>query len=139
MKPVLLDTGVIVALLDRRGRFHKAATAAIGQTTAPLVTCEPVIAESCHLLRRVTGAREAILANIEAGVFQLPVTLTQCVSAVRRVMAKYSDRQVDLADAFLIHLANEFGADEILTLDGDFDSYRWGRNNRFKMLLQSDL
>jgi len=67
--PVLLDTGVIVALLDRREDYHHAATEAIQQFTSPLITCEPVIAESCHLLRRLDGAREAVLANVEAGVF----------------------------------------------------------------------
>jgi predicted nucleic acid-binding protein len=133
--PVLLDTGAIVALLDRRENYHQAAIEAVQQSASPLITCEPVIAESCHLLRRIEGAREAVLANVEAGVFQIPVELPQCISAVRRTMAKYRDRPVDLADAFLIHLANEFKTGDILTLDRDFLVYPWGRNASFRSLI----
>jgi uncharacterized protein len=129
---------VIVALLDRREVFHQRASAALAEIAAPLVTCEAVIAESCYLLRRVSGAREMVLANVESGVFQLPVQLGQCAPAVRRIWSKYRDREIDLADAFLIHLANEFSAGDILTLDCDFRVYRWGRNNLFRLRLPLD-
>jgi predicted nucleic acid-binding protein len=38
-------------------------------------------------------------------------------------MQKYKDRKIDLADACLIHLADEFGTADILTLDRDFAIY----------------
>jgi len=47
MKPVLLDTGVIVALLDRSEQYHAACVEAVTDNLAPLVTCEAVIAEAC--------------------------------------------------------------------------------------------
>ena len=75
MKPVLLDTGVIVALLDRSENFHQACAEAVRSLEAPLVTCEAVIAESCYLLRNLPGAPEAIIENIAAGIFQLPFQL----------------------------------------------------------------
>ncbi len=56
MKPVLLDTGVIVALLDRSERFHTRCVAAVEQINQQLVTCEAVVAESCYLLRNTFGA-----------------------------------------------------------------------------------
>jgi uncharacterized protein len=129
---------VIVALLDRREAFHQRAAAALGEITAPLVTCEPVIAESCHLLRRVAGARKLVLANVESGVFQLPLQLGYCASAIRRIWNKYRDHDIDLADAFLVHLGNEFSAGEILTLNRDFRIYRWGRNNPFRIRVPLD-
>src|SRR5262249_18740657 len=42
--PVLLDTGVIVALLDRDERHHDACVFAVRDLGAELVTCEAVIA-----------------------------------------------------------------------------------------------
>lgn len=36
----------------------------------PLVTCEAVIVESCYLLRARSGAQDAILENVEKGIFQ---------------------------------------------------------------------
>lgn len=52
MKPVLIDTGCIVALLDRSERHHARCVEVVTHLTCPLVTCEAVIAESCYLLRR---------------------------------------------------------------------------------------
>lgn len=134
MKPVLLDTGVIVALLDRSEKRHKACAAAVQEVEAPLITCEAVIAESCYLLRNLAGASEAVVANVVAGIFQIPFQLSQEAAAVQQVLRKYRDRRIDLADSCLIHLADEFGTGDILTLDGDFSIYRWGRNKAFRVL-----
>jgi predicted nucleic acid-binding protein len=51
-------------------------------------------------------------------------------------MSKFHDREIDLADACLIHLASSFGTGDILTLDRDFEVYRWGRNNLFHSLIR---
>jgi predicted nucleic acid-binding protein len=53
-------------------------------------------------------------------------------------MQKYGDRRIDLADASLIHLATELNSPDILTLDRDFEFYRWGRNNPFHLLIGLD-
>jgi len=136
LKPVLLDTGVIVALLDRSEKHHPTCVETIRQIRAPLVTCEAAIAESCYLLRRVPGASESILENVAAGIFQIPLPLTACAREIQRVLRKYRDRQIDLADACLIHLATELGTGKILTLDKDFNVYRWGRSNAFEPLVE---
>jgi uncharacterized protein len=134
VKPMLLDTGVIVALLDRSERLHEACAAAVREIEAPLITCEAVIAESCYLLRKLAGASEAVVENVAAGIFQVPFQLSREAAGVKQVLRKYRDRQIDLADACLIRLADEFGAADILTLDRDFAVYRWGRNKAFRML-----
>lgn len=72
MKPVLLDTGVIVALLDRSEQYHAACADVISNVEAPLITCEAVISESCYLLRNLPGASEAVIDNVIAGIFQIP-------------------------------------------------------------------
>jgi len=105
---------------------------------APLVTCETVIAESCYLLRDVEGAAEAILHGVATREFLIPVSLADAAVPVRRIVAKYRDRNIDLADAFLIHLADEFSTGDILTVDRDFRVYRWGRNNHFQVLVELD-
>jgi uncharacterized protein len=134
VKPVLLDTGVIVALLDRSERLHDACAEAVREIEAPLITCEAVIAESCYLLRNLAGTSEAIIENVAAGIFQIPFQLSHEATGVKQVLRKYRDRRIDLADACLIRLADEFGTADILTLDNDFAVYRWGRNRAFRML-----
>ena len=135
MKPVLLDTGVIVAWLDRSERHHKMCVEALDNLAAPLVTCEAVIAESCYLLRRLPGAGAAILENVASGTFQIPLQLSRSASEIQRVFRKFRDREVDLADACLVHLADALRTGDILTLDRDFAVYRWGRNQPFHFII----
>ena len=137
MKPVLLDTGAIVALLDRNESAHQACADAVQQLQAPLLTCEAVIAESCYLLRNLAGASEAVIENIAAGMFQVAFQLSHEAASVKQVLRKYRDRKIDLADACLIRLADMFETGDILTLDRDFTIYRWGKNKPFKMLLSN--
>ena len=134
MKPVLLDTGVIVALLDRSEKFHHACAEAVRELEAPLITCEAVIAESCYLLRNLPGAPEAVIENVAAGTLQIPFQLSPEAVAVKQVLRKYRDHKIDLADACLIRLAEEFETADILTLDNEFAVYRWSRNKPFRIL-----
>ncbi len=135
MKRVLLDTGVIVALLDRSERYHARCVQALENLEQPLVTCEAVIAESCYLLRELNGAPEAVLANVEQGIFQIPFQIAHSAAAVRAIVHKYRDVPADFADACLIQMADELETGEILTLDSDFARYRWRRNRTFHSLI----
>jgi predicted nucleic acid-binding protein len=137
LKATLLDTGVIVALLDRSERTHDVCVDAVKESAAPLVTCEAVIAESCYLLREHSGAAEAILENVRTGVFHIPFQLSKAAAPLQRLFRKYRDRKMDFADACLVHLAGELQTGDILTLDGDFEIYRWGANRPFHRLLQN--
>jgi predicted nucleic acid-binding protein len=60
--------------------------------------------------------------------------LTQAAAPIQRLFRKYRDRQMDLADACLVHLAGEFETGDILTFDSDFEIYRWGPNKPFHLL-----
>jgi len=133
LKPVLLDTGVIVALLDRSERYHSACRDAVENLRRPLVTCEAVIAESCYLLRNLSGAPEAVVRNVEESNFQIYPVLTSAAE-VRKSLAKYRGRRADFADACLIVMASQLNTGDILTLDRDFTFYRWSRNKAFRIL-----
>lgn len=138
MKPVLLDTGAIVALLDRSERHHTRFVEVIEGLERPLVTCEAVIAESCYLLRGLPGAADVVLENVEQGIFQIPFQLSGSVPRVRRVLGKYRDLAMDFADACLVQLADELNSGDILTLDRDFESYRWHRTRPFRFIVPLD-
>jgi predicted nucleic acid-binding protein len=135
MTPILLDTGVIVALLDRSELRHRECVKSIEAIDAPLVTCEAVITEACYLVRRLRGAREEILKSVAAGTFHIPIQLSDCATAVEGILRKYRDREMDLADACLVHLASELRSGEILTLDRDFLVYRWGGKHSFHSII----
>jgi predicted nucleic acid-binding protein len=113
----------------------KSCAEVVRELRAPLITCEAVIAESCYLLRNLAGAPEAVIENVAAGVFQVPFQLSREAVGLKQVLRKYRDRKIDLADACLIRLAEEFETADILTLDRDFAFYRWSGNKPFRVLL----
>jgi len=135
MKATLLDTGVIVALLDRDERYHLQCVDVVSDVVGPLVTCEAVIAEACYLLRRTHGAPEAVLKNVSTGVFQTPVRLVDRATSIEKLLTKYRDVPMDLADACLVDLADQTDTGQILTLDSDFEIYRWRSRRKFDLMV----
>jgi predicted nucleic acid-binding protein len=135
MKSVLLDSSVIVALLDTREQFHERCVRVVEELVQPLVTCEAVISESCYLLRKVPHASEKILANVEEGIFQISFQLKRSATSVHAILRKYHDLPVSFADACLVQMADELDTGDILTLDSDFKHYRWRRTRNFHLLI----
>jgi predicted nucleic acid-binding protein len=136
MKATLLDTGVIVALLDRDERHHVPCVETVSDLIGPLVTCEAVVAQACYLLRGTPGAPEAIIKNVANGVFQTPMRLTDQASAVEKLLRKYHDVPMALADACLVDLADQMDTGQLLTLDHDFEIYRWRSRRKFELLIE---
>jgi predicted nucleic acid-binding protein len=89
-------------------------------------------------LRGIDGASQAILENVAKGIIQVTFAMSDRATEVARLMKKYADVPMDLADACLVDLATETGTGRILTLDSDFRFYRWGRNRQFEILLDVD-
>jgi predicted nucleic acid-binding protein len=57
MKPtVIIDTGFLVALLNRSEQYHSWVKNQLNNISSPIITCEPVITETCFLLRKIYGA-----------------------------------------------------------------------------------
>jgi predicted nucleic acid-binding protein len=138
MKPVLLDSGVIVALLDTRERYHEQCVRAMEELEQPLATCEAVISESCFLFKKIPHASDRILANVEKGIFQILFQLTRSAVSVHAILRKYRDLPVSFADACLVQMADELDTSDILTLDSDFVHYRWRKTRAFRMLIPLD-
>jgi uncharacterized protein len=133
--PVLVDSGFIVALIDRSDGRHQECKSAMESLERILVTCEAVIAESCYLLRSIPGAAERVLINVEEGFLQIPRALSGSTAAIRAIMRKYRNIPASLADACLVCLADEMDTGDILTLDSDFLIYRWRVNRPFNFVV----
>ena len=133
--PILVDASFLVSVYDKREPYHRQCMAALDQVNRPLVTCEPVVTEAMYLLRRLSGAPQAILASIQEGQLEIPFQLARGVDEVLAYYTKYRDTPCDFADACLIAMADQLDTGDILTLDSDFMHYRWRRNKRFRMLI----
>jgi predicted nucleic acid-binding protein len=123
IRNVLVDAGPLVALLDRRDRFHAWATSQLLERKPPLLTCEAVLAEAAHLLRRVRG-EPALLELVRRGLVITSFRLDDEVTRVAKLMARYDNVPMSLADACLVRMAEQLEDSTVMTLDGDFRIYR---------------
>ena len=123
-KQVLLDTGPLVASINRRDRFHEWAKMQLAHISPPMLTCEAVIAESCFLLRQTPGGSKAILELVRRGIALVAFRIEDHAEALIRLMTKYSDVPMSLADACLVRMSELHPDSSIMTLDADFKLYR---------------
>lgn len=120
----LLDTGPLVALLDRSDAEHRWATAQMGAIRRPLVTCEAVVSETCFLLAKLPRARVQLRLWMEAGqIGHLPLDQPGVARSLA-LMERYANVPMSFADACLVALAEATPAARIFTLDRDFLIYR---------------
>ncbi len=129
----VVDTGVLVAYLNRRDNLHEWACKELDRVTPPLLTCEAVVAECCYLLQG-SGGDEAILKMIEDGYIQIPFSLGDHVKEVGQTLSKYKTQKVSLADASLVRMLELIKGGIILTTDSDFQIYRIHRSKRISMI-----
>lgn len=138
MNQVLVDAGFLIALNDRSEPRHALCAQVYQSLPSELVTCEAVICEALHLLRRYPPAVNAILMSVNEGALSIAFNLLESSVPVLSIMEKYRDTPCDFADACLIHMADQLDTGDILTLDSDFRHYRRRRNRRFNLLIPLD-
>lgn len=128
MTRVLLDTGPVVALLNRRDHYHAWTRAALDTVTPPVFTCEAVLSEACFLLARIDGGAEAVLALVAADIIRVEFQISVEIAAVRQLVQRYASVPMSFADACLVRMSELELRSVVLTLDSDFKRYR--RNRR---------
>jgi predicted nucleic acid-binding protein len=121
---ILLDTGPLVALLNGRDEHHDWARFHWAQTEPPLLTCEAVLSEACFLLRGAPRGNEAVFELVRRRVVQIAFHLEDHLEAVTRLLRKYANVPMSLADGCLVRMAELSAESAILTLDNDFRLYR---------------
>ncbi|MGH7996418.1 MAG: type II toxin-antitoxin system VapC family toxin [Opitutaceae bacterium] len=139
MSGVLADTGALVALLDRRQRFHSWAIEQARSITPPLLTCEAVIAETLFLLADLPGSRAAVGENFANGAWALDFSLKAERSRVFALMDTYEDQPMSLADACLVRMTELHGGASVFTLDGHFRVYRRNRRQTISLVIPPEI
>lgn len=138
MTPVAVDTGPIVALLNARDRHHAWACKTFSILEPPLLSCEAVLAEACHLLSRLHGGSAAALALLAAGVIEIHFDLASEIAAVKALMTRYDSVPMSLADASLVRIAELDARTQIVTLDSDFRIYRRAGRHALKVMMPEE-
>jgi uncharacterized protein len=119
---LLVDAGFLVALLSRRDFHHQWAITQAPDHALPWRTCEAVLSEAFHLL----GARgaPALGAMLRRRALIAAFDLDNDVEPVLKLLQKYSNVPMSLADACLVRMSETLADPIILTTDSDFRIYR---------------
>ena len=121
---MLLDTGPLVAWLDGSDQWHEKSVRMATGVKPPLLTCEPVLTETCFLLQNQPQAIDEVARWLESGFIRVAFSLEKRVSGVFRLVAKYRDMPMSLGDACLVAMLESGLGDRIFTLDDHFRIYR---------------
>lgn len=118
----LLDTGPLVSALAREEpHFGPWAKDLMRRLAYPVYTCEAVLTEAAHFL----GTADPVLATLADGLLACPWDLAEHQARVHELVRKYADRPMDLADACLVAMSEQWWDCKVITVDaGDFRVYR---------------
>jgi predicted nucleic acid-binding protein len=126
-RETLLDTGPLVAFLNRRDRYHAWAKRYLDESEPPLLTCEAVLSEACFLLRGYERGPETVIDLVDRGLLAVSLNLEKEAAPLKRLLARYAGVPMSLADACLVRMSELHPDAVLLTLDSDFRIYRKNR------------
>ena len=138
MKGLLLDTGPLVAILDRNDSHHTRVHQRFASLRGRVFTTGAVITEAAFFLQDVPGGMRQLVTLLDA----LRTEIWDCFGlatllSAESLMADYADTPMDFADATLVLAAEHYSIGDIVTLDErGFRTYRYQRNKRFRLLLR---
>src|SRR5262245_51338336 len=104
---VLVDAGFLVALFNRRDSHHRWAAELARRQSPPWQTCEAVLSEVFHLVdARGVPTLESLLRR---RALVVAFRLADDLESVLRLMRKYAQVPMSLADACLVRMTETIG------------------------------
>ncbi len=131
----LIDTGAMVAILDRNDEWHGACVEALSSLRLPFATTAAVLAELFHLVGDDPHGPSSAWAFLRSGAVVLAPVEERDLPHLESLMKRYADRPMDFADATLVHIAERESLTTVFTTDhDDFETYRIGKRGRFRIV-----
>jgi predicted nucleic acid-binding protein len=131
---IILDTGPLVALLDKREDFHHWTIAQLPELRGPLVTCEAVLTEAFFLISAEPNPNRQLHTLLQNGVIIGDFSFPRQLLRVLHLMQTYRKVPMSLADACLVCMVENNPASTLFTLDRDFTVYRQQRRRLIPLL-----
>jgi len=132
---VLVDTGPLVAVIDRTDPWHDVCVQSLPRLRLPLLTTEAVLTEFFHLVGDDEREVQAAWRLLRSGIITLGQITDRDLPELQRLMHVYADRPMDFADATLVHLAHRDRLNTIFTIDfSDLQTYRIHGRQRFRIV-----
>lgn len=129
LQKIILDTGPLVAYINKNDRCHEWTMAQFSTMTPPLFTCEAVLSESCFLLKDYANGPSSVLDLLKRELLTISFRLKDECSIVKALLNKYKNVPMSLTDGCLVRMAGQISDSVTFTLDNDFKIYRKNRRN----------
>ena len=131
----IADTGFLVAFANRNDKHHDWALGVAERITAPLLTCEAVLAEASFHLQDTA----LVLAMLRAGLIDLAFDARESQPQLEALARKYADRNPDLADLCLVRMSELHPHHSVVTVDrADFKVYRRNKRESIPLICPPD-
>jgi predicted nucleic acid-binding protein len=132
---VLLDTGPVVALLDRKDPWHRACLEQWNGCRDRCLTTEAVVTEATHLVARGGAPAHVPLDFLVAAKVPILGLERPGHEHAAKLMRRYHDVPMDYADATLVVVADAVMILQVFTLDRrGFRAYRRRDGRAFELL-----
>ncbi|MEX2182820.1 MAG: PIN domain-containing protein [Chloroflexota bacterium] len=116
---LILDTGPLLAALDRADPEHAACARLLMEATEDLVVPELVLAELDYWCSRRLSAEAwpVFLDDVLAGAYRIEAPTHADLRRCRELQATYTDLGLGVVDASIVALAERLGEPKVATLD----------------------
>jgi len=131
---ILLDTGPLVALLNRRDSFHVWSVEQASILPPPFYTCEAVLTEAHFLLGGIKNGNSRLIDLLNSGNILCTSVVAGHLARVGELMLKFANVPMSFADACLVCLAEQQDS-TVFTLDKDFRIYRKNQKDILELLI----
>lgn len=124
---MLIDTGPLVALIDRSDQYHRLCRETSRRyPREPLLTTLPCLTEVNLLLLRSRRRdhQEVLFSMYRYGAIRLHHLSPSEIDQALALVLKYHDAPMSFADASLVVAAATLNLRQIFTTDSDFRIYR---------------
>jgi predicted nucleic acid-binding protein len=131
----IADTGFLVAFANLNDTHHEWALRVAERITAPLLTCEAVLAEASFHLQDTA----LVLAMLREGLIELAFEARESQPQLEALARKYADRNPDLADLCLVRMSELHPHHKVVTVDRtDFRVYRRNKREAIPLICPPD-
>lgn len=135
MQKTLVDSGPLIALFDGSDHYHRRVVDFLRDFQGQLVTSWAVITEVSHMLDFHLQVQLDFMQWVEQGAVELATIEQNELFTIRKMMERYTNVPMDLADASLLYLAERESIQRIATIDRDFYIYRTKKKTMLENVL----
>lgn len=116
---LVLDTGPILAVLDRDDPEHARCVALIDSSDEDLVVPAPVLVEVDYWCRKLLGTEvwTAFIDDLAIGAYRLFNLDAPAVQRAAEIEAAYADLRIGFVDAAVVATCEVLGEQKVATLD----------------------